>query len=85
MNKKVFCNLLEGYKKINEQDDIVRESKESNILRRNCMKTKQELEKAIKDTIIKYREIIFGADNPICIKYLDELLKQQVIDESVYD
>ena len=49
------------------------------------MKTKQELEKAIKDTIIKYREIIFGADNPICIKYLDELLKQQVIDESVYD
>ena len=49
------------------------------------MKTKQELEKAIKDTIIKYKEIIFGKDSPICIKCLDELRKQQVIDEKVYD
>ena len=64
---------------------LLEKAKESNIPRRNCMKTKQELEKAIKDTIIKYSEIIFEADNPICIKYLDELLKQQVIDESVYD
>ena len=49
------------------------------------MKTKQELEKAIKDTTIKYKEIIFGAGSPICIKCLDELRKQQVIDEKVYD
>ena len=28
-----------------------------NIPRRNCMKTKEELEKAIKDTITKYKEI----------------------------
>ena len=49
------------------------------------MKTKQELEKAIKDTIIRYKEIIFGADNSICKKCLDELWKQQVINEKVYD
>ena len=48
------------------------------------MKAKQELEKAIKDTIIKYKEIIFGVDSPICIKCLDELRKQQVINEKVY-
>ena len=28
------------------------------------MKTKEELEKAIKDTITKYKEIIFGPDTP---------------------
>ena len=39
------------------------------------MKTKQEFEKAIKDTMIKYNEIIFGTDGPICIKCLDELWK----------
>ena len=49
------------------------------------MKTKQELEKAIKDAIIRYKEITFGADNPICKKCLDELWKQQVINEKVYD
>ena len=49
------------------------------------MKTKQELEKAIKDTINKYKEIIFGAESPICIRCLDKLRKQQVIDGKVYD
>ena len=52
---------------------------------RNCMKTKEELEKVIKDTIIKYQEIIFGVDSPICMKCLDEFRKQQVIDKRVYD
>ena len=52
---------------------------------RNCMKTQEELEKVIKDTIIKYQEIIFGADSPICMKCLDEIRKQQVIDKRVYD
>ena len=28
------------------------------------MKTKEELEEAIKDTIIGYKEIIFDADSP---------------------
>ena len=40
---------------------------------------------AIKDTISRYKEIIFGVDSPICKKCLDELEKQQVIDEKVYD
>ena len=49
------------------------------------MKSKEELGKAIKDTITKFKDIIFGADSPICIKCLDELRKQQVIDKRVYD
>ena len=49
------------------------------------MKTKEELDEAIKDTITGYRDIIFGADTPICMACLDELKKQQVIDKKVYD
>ena len=30
--------------------------------RRNCMKTKEELEEATKDTITMYKENIFGSD-----------------------
>ena len=55
-------------------------AKELNIPRRNCVKTKQELEKAIQDIIIKYKVIIFGVDSSLCIKCLDKLRKQQVID-----
>ena len=49
------------------------------------MKTKEELEEAIKDTITMYKEIIFGSDTPVCMAYLDELLKQQIIDQHVHD
>ena len=49
------------------------------------MKAKEELEKVIKGTITKYKEIIFGADTPACMACLDELRKQKVIDEKVYD
>ena len=49
------------------------------------MKAKEELEKVIKGTITKYKEIIFGADAPACMACLDELRKQKVIDEKVYD
>ena len=49
------------------------------------MKTKQEIAKATKDTIINYKEVIFGVDIPIRIKCLDEIWKQQVIGEKVYD
>ena len=35
-------------------------AKKLNIPLRNCMKTKEELEETIKDTITKYKEIIFG-------------------------
>ena len=55
------------------------------ILRRNCMKTKEELEDSIKDTIKGYKEIIFGSDTPACMACLDELRKQQIIDQHVYD
>ena len=44
----------------------------------------KDLRKFIKDTIIKYKEIIFGAHSSICIKCLGKLRKQQVIDEIVY-
>ena len=60
-------------------------AKKLNISRRNCMKTKEELEDAIKDTITKYKEIIFGLDTPTCMACLDELRKQQVTDKKVYD
>ena len=69
MNKK---SLLELAKKLN-------------IPRRNCMKTREEFEEAIKDTITMYKEIIFGSDTPGCIARLDELPKQQAIDQHVHD
>ena len=47
-------------------------AKKLNISRRNCMKIKEELEKAIKDTITKYKEIIFNSDTPTCMACLDE-------------
>ena len=42
-------------------------AKKLNIPRRNCMKTKEELEEAIKDTTTEYKEIIFGADSSACM------------------
>ena len=60
-------------------------AKKLNIPRRNCMKTKEELEEAIKDTIKVYKEIIFGLDTPFCMACLNELRKQQIIDQHVYD
>ena len=49
------------------------------------MKTKEELEEAIKDTIKGFKEIIFGSDTPACMASLDQLQKQQIIDQNVYD
>ena len=49
------------------------------------MKTKEVLEGAIKDTIKGYKEIMFGSDTPTCMACLDELRKQQGIDQHVYD
>ena len=49
------------------------------------MKAKEELEEAIKDTITGYKETIFGSDTPVCMACLDELRKQQVIDQKIYD
>ena len=55
-----------------------------NIPRRNCMKTKEELEEAIKDTIKGYKESIFGSDTPASQVCLEELWKQQVIGKKIY-
>ena len=60
-------------------------AKKLNIQRQNCTKTKEELEEAIKDTITGYKKIIFCSDTPACIACLDELRKQQVIDQKIYD
>ena len=38
-----------------------------NIPHQNCMKTKEELEEAIKDIITIYKWIMFSSDNPICM------------------
>ena len=59
--------------------------KKLNILRRNCMKTKEEFIEAIKDTITKYKEIVFGSDTLACMACLDELQKQHIIDQKIYD
>ena len=32
-----------------------------------------------------YKEIIFGSDTPTCMACLEELRRQQVIDQQVYD
>ena len=60
-------------------------AKKLNIPRQNCMKTKEELEEAIKDTITMYKEIIFGSDTPAHMPCLEERRKQQVIDQEIYD
>ena len=45
------------------------------------MKTKEELKEAIKDTIKGYKDIIFDSDTPACMACLNELRKQQIIDQ----
>ena len=57
----------------------VEEAKALNIPRRNLMK-KDQLKQAIKDTVDRYKEIIFGS-NVICKDCLNELKKQKKIDE----
>ena len=39
---------------------------------------REDLQKATKDTIIKYKEIVFGVDTPIYTECLNKLRKQQV-------
>ena len=60
-------------------------AKKLNIPLRNCMEIEEELEEAIKDTIKGDKEIIFGSDTPACMACLDELQKQEAIDQRVYD
>ena len=64
---------------------LLEPTKKLNIPRRNCMKTKEDLEEVMKDTIKGYKEIIFGSITPVCMACLDELRKQQAIDQHMYD
>ena len=50
-------------------------AKKLNVPRRKCIKTKEGLEEAIKDTITGYKEIIFGSNTPACMACLDEIRK----------
>ena len=60
-------------------DKLVAEAKALNIPRRNLMK-KDQLKQAIKDTVERYKELIFGSD-VLCKDCLNELKKQRKIDE----
>ena len=84
---KNFCNLPWVTKTINNTNktSLLKLTKKLNIPRRNCMKTKEELEEVIKDTITKYKEIIFGPGTLTCMACLDELRRKQAIDKKVYD
>ena len=64
---------------------LLKLAKKLNIARRNCVKTKEELEEAIKGTIQAYKEIIFGLNTPVCMVCIDKLRKQQIIDQHVYN
>ena len=85
--KKIFVAYLGLQKAINKMNktSLLELTKKLNIPCRNCMKTNEELEEPIKDTITKYKEIIFGPGTPACMTYLDELRKQQAIDKKVYN
>ena len=47
------------------------------------LNSRKDLQKSIKDTIVKYEEIIFIVDTPISVKFLNELQKQQRNDKRV--
>ena len=64
---------------------LLERAKKLHIPRQNCMKTKKELEEAIKETITKYKEIIFDLDTPTCTACLDELQKKQIIDQKIFN
>ena len=64
---------------------LLERAKKLHIPHQNCMKTKEELEEAIKETITKYKEIIFDLDTPTCTACLDELQKKQIIDQKIFN
>ena len=73
--ERLFGNLVDGLSENKEMNNtsLLELAKRLNVPRRNCMKTREKLEDAIKDTINEYKEIIFGSDIPKCTTYLDKL------------
>ena len=70
---------------INEQDVVVRTGKKVKYTPLELYGNMKELGKLFKDTITKYKEIIFDPDTPVCMVCLDKLRKQQVTGKKVYD
>ena len=73
--ERLFGNLVDGLSKNKKMNNtsLLELAKRLNVPRQNCMKTREKLEDAIKDTINEYKEIIFGSDIPKCTTYLDKL------------
>ena len=66
---------------INEQDAFVRTCKKVEYAPSKLDEKKEELEEAIKETIPKYLEIIFGSDTPTCMACLDQKIYDQKLME----
>ena len=69
LKRQIYCNLAEGYeKKLSKKtlSKLLQEAKQLNIPLRNFMKAKQELEKSIFETQLKYKDIIFGNHSRGC-------------------
>ena len=49
---------------------LLQQANELNIPHWNLM-TKEDLQKAIKEIIVKYKEIVLGVNGPICMECLD--------------
>ena len=62
--RHILCNLVDGYIQKNSKiKKLLQESKELNIICKNCIKKKQKVKKAIVDTQLKNKNIIFGNDS----------------------
>lgn len=62
LRRHFFITWLRVTKNLMRKKTLVEKAKELHLPSRNCMNTKRELEKVVIDTIIKYKEIIFGVD-----------------------
>ena len=71
-------------KKTLNKKTLLEEANKLNMPGQTCMKTKEDLEKAIKDTMSKYKESIFSVDSPLYTEYLNEIRKQIKIDDYTY-
>ena len=61
---------------------LLEEAKKLNIPRRNLM-GKYELKQAIKDTILRYKKLIYESD-VVCKRCMREIYKQEKIDEKMH-
>ena len=69
----------------NTLSNMLQKARQLNIPCQNSMKINQELEKTIVDTQHKYKDNIFLNVTLTFRKFLNELRKQQAIDERVHN